>query len=77
MGGERHEGAMGDLLGPFCAETACLPMSLLVSSGFFGFPPQCKDMLISLCEDSKLPVVENACLSIGVSPVIDWISWHR
>ncbi len=51
-----------------------LPLPAWVFSGCSGFHPQSKDMQVRLTGDSKLPVgvSVNGCLSLCVSPVIDW-----
>lgn len=53
-----------------------LPVSAWVLSGFSDFPPQSKDMQLSLNDDSKLPVDVNVSLNVSVPmwPVIVWRS---
>lgn len=56
-----------DLQGPFCVDVSMSPhfFCLPAASGFLCFLPQCKYMLVRCCADSKLPVVVNACISVG------------
>lgn len=57
-----------------------LPLFAWVPSGCSSFPPQSKDMQVWLIGSSKLPVgvsaSGNGCLSLCVSPVMNWGPVH-